>query len=74
MRQSRFSYGLTVDDANEKNTETVTAQGTFDTQGVVAATAVARALGRALKSLKGSLVSTEAADVTAAFNEGYEAK
>ena len=71
MRHARFSYGLTIDDANDKSTETVTAQGSFDTQGAVTAVAAAQALGRALKSLEGRLTDAPAADVVAAFTKGY---
>ena len=72
MRQSRFSYGLTIDDANDKSTETVTAQGSFDTQGTVSAVAAAQTLGRALRSLAGRLTDAPIADVVTAFTKGYE--
>jgi len=71
MRHARFSYELTIDDANDKSAETGTAQGAFDTQGAVTVESAAQALGRALKSLKGRLTDAPAADVVAAFTKGY---
>jgi len=72
MRQSRFSYSLSIDDANTKNTEHLTTQGSLEAAGPVSTLAAAAALGRALHAVANRLGAAPAAEIVAEFARGFE--